>query len=85
MNISTYLHGITCGGWIMFELQRKRNPSVLSTSEKALEIPESEMDIAPDINDHVAKVYDMKVYIGKVLEIDDSDAKILFYEHAGTI
>ena len=45
MNISTYLHGITCGGWIMFELQRKRNPSVLSSSEKALEIPESEMDI----------------------------------------
>ena len=27
----------------------------------------------------------MKVYIGKVLEIDDSDAKISFYEHAGTI
>ena len=76
MNISTYLDGITYDGWRIFELQQKRNLSVLSSSGKAVEIPESEMDIAPDINDHVAKVYDMKVYIGKVLEIDDSEAKI---------
>ena len=30
-------------------------------------------------------VYDRKVYIGKVLEIDDSDAKISFHEHATTL
>ena len=33
----------------------------------------------------MAAVYDRKVYIGKMLEIDDSDAKISFYEHAGTL
>ena len=29
--------------------------------------------------------YDRKVYVGKVLEIDDSDAKISFYENTGTL
>ena len=33
----------------------------------------------------MAAGYDRKVYIGKVLEIDDSDPKILFYVHAGTL
>ena len=33
----------------------------------------------------MAAVCGRKVYIGKVLEIDDSDAKISFYEHAGTL
>ena len=28
---------------------------------------------------------DRKVYIGKVLETDDSDAKISFYEYTGTL
>ena len=66
-------------------LQRKRNPSILSSSEKAVEIPENEAAIVLDINDHVAAVYDRKVYIGKMLEFDDSDPKIPFYEHAGTL
>ena len=74
-----------CDAWRMVDLQRKRNPSILSSSEKAVEIPENEATIVPDINDHVAAGYDRKVYIGKVLEIDDSDAKISFYEHAGTL
>ena len=69
----------------MVDLQRKRNPSILSSSEKAVEIPENETAIVPDINYHVAAVCYRKVYIGKVLEIDDSDAKISFYEHAGTL
>ena len=33
----------------------------------------------------MAAGYDSKVYIGKVLETDDSDAKISFYEHPGTL
>ena len=33
----------------------------------------------------MAAGYDKKVYIGKVLGIDDFDAKISFYEHAGTL
>ena len=69
----------------MVDLQRKRNPSILSSSEKAVEIPENEAAIVPDTNDHVAAGYDKKVYISKVLEIGDSDAKISFYEHAGTL
>ena len=42
-------------------------------------MPENETAIVPDINDHVAAGYDRKVYIEKVFEIDDSDAKISFY------
>ena len=56
-----------CAGWRMFDLQRKRNPSILSSSEKAVEIPENVSAIVSDINDHVAAVYDRKIYIGKVL------------------
>ena len=69
----------------MVDLQRKRNPSILSSSEKAVEIPGNEAAIVLDINDHVAAGYDRKVYIGKVLEIGDSDAKISFDERAGTL
>ena len=69
----------------MVDLQQKGNPSILSASEKAVEIPENEAAIVPGINDLVAAGYDKKVYIGKVLEIDDSDAKIGFYEYAGTL
>ena len=38
-----------------------------------------------DINDHVVAGYDRKVCIGKVLEMHDSDAKIQFYQHVGTL
>ena len=42
-------------------------------------MPENEAAIVPDINDHVAAGYDREVYIGKVLEIDDSDDSFSFY------
>ena len=74
-----------CDGWRMVDLVRKRNPSILSSSEKAVEIPENEAAVAPDINDYVDARYDRKIYIGKVLEIVDADAKISFYEYAGTL
>ena len=74
-----------CDGWGMVGLQRKGNLSILSSSEKAVEVTETKASIVPDINDHVETVYDRKVYIDKVLEIDDSDAKISFYEHAGPL
>ena len=44
-----------CEGWRMVDLQRKRNPSILSSSEKVVEIPENEAAIVPDINDHVTE------------------------------
>ena len=34
-----------CDGWRMVDLQRKRNPSILSSSEKAVEILENEAAI----------------------------------------
>ena len=57
----------TCDGWRMVDLQQKRNPSMVSSSEKVAEIPENEGAIVPDINDHVAARHDRKVYNGKVL------------------
>ena len=33
----------------------------------------------------MAAGYDRKIYIGNVFEIDDSDAKISFYEYTGTL
>ena len=72
-------------GWRMVDLKQKRNPSIPSSSEKTVEVLENKAAILPDINDHVAAGYDRTVYIGKVLEIDSSDPKISFYEHAGTL
>ena len=43
-----------CDRWRMVDSQRKRNPSILSSSEKAVEIPENEAAIVPNINEHVA-------------------------------
>ena len=74
---------IACDGWRMVALQRKRNSSILSSSAKTVETLENEATIVHGINDHVAARYDRKVYIDKVLEVDD--AKISFYEHAGTL
>ena len=38
-----------CDGWRMVDLQRKRNSSILSSSERAVEIPENEAAIVPGI------------------------------------
>ena len=67
------------------DLERKRNPAILSSGKKALEIRENKAAIVPDINDHLTAGYDRKVYIGNVLEIDNSSAKVSFHEHAGTL
>ena len=68
----------TCDLWKKVDLQRKRNPSILSStsSEKTVKLTENKANIVPDINDHVAAVYDSKVYIDKVLQVDDSNAKV---------
>ena len=41
--------------------------------------------VVPDVNDFVAAVYDRKVYVGRAIEVDDSDANISFYKHSGEI
>ena len=82
-------HSVTpetaCDGRRMVDLKRKRNPAILSISEKTLEIQENKAAIVLDINDHLLAWYDKKAYIGNVLEIDDSDTKVSFHEHAGTL
>ena len=60
----------------MVDLQQKRNPLIPSSSEKDFEIPENEAAIVLDINDHAVAGYDRKVYIGKVLKVNDSDANL---------
>ena len=56
-----------CDGWKRTDLQRKRNPSILSSSKNAVEIPENETAIILDIKDYVAAGFDRKVYIDKGL------------------
>ena len=51
----------------MVNLQWKRNLSILSSNEKAVEIPENESGVVSDRTDDVAVVYDGKFYIDKVL------------------
>ena len=48
-------------------MQRKRNPSILSSSKNTVEIPENETTIILDINGYVAAGFDRKVYIDKGL------------------
>ena len=60
----------------MVDLKQKRNPLIPSSSEKDFEIPENEAAIVLDINDHAVAGYDRKVYIGKVLKVNDSDANL---------
>ena len=66
---ASFKSGTACDGWRMVDLQRKRNPSILSSSEKAAKIPENEVTIVPDINDHVAAEYDRKVLLGRCLRL----------------
>ena len=68
---TSFKYETVCDGWRMLDLQQKRNLSILSSTEKAVEISEKEAAVVPDINDYVAVEYDRNVYIRKVLKIDD--------------
>ena len=57
-----------CDGCRMVDLQQMRNPSILSSREKAIGIPENEAAIVRDINDHVTAGYERKIYISKGAE-----------------
>ena len=41
--------------------------------------------ILPEKGDSVAAVYDNRVYVGRVIEVDETDANITFFEHKGEI
>ena len=71
---TTSFHWSTaCTGWRIANLKGISNK------------PVSGHEILPEINEHVAAVYDQHVYIGKVIEVDDSDAHITFYQHSGDV
>ena len=42
-------------------------------------------DIAVEVDDYVAAVYDCKAYVGKVLEVDELDFHISFFAHKGDL
>ena len=56
-----------CDGYRIVALLRKRNPSILSSSEKAVEIRENELDTVPDKNNHVAAVMIGRLILAKCL------------------
>ena len=60
-------------GWRIANLKAVSNASVQG------------QEILPQINEHVAAVYDRAVYVGRVIDMDDSDAHITFYQHNGGI
>ena len=70
------------GEWLI--CSEKGNPQYYQLV-KRLWIPENEAAIVPGINDHMAAGYDRKIYIGNVLEVDESDPTISLYEHTGTL
>ena len=63
-----------CKGWRLANLKLSNAPA-------------PGQNVSPDIGDHVAAVYkyDQKVYVGKVIEFDESEVHISFYKHNGSI
>ena len=53
--------------------------------ETSVHPQETQDVIMPEVNDFVAVVYDRKVYTGKVIEVDDTDANISFLANKGEI
>ena len=72
-------------GELMICCEKESLNTIKQWKDTRYQIPENEAAIVPNINNDVAAGYDRTVSIGKVLEIDDSDAKISFYGHAGTL
>ena len=65
----------TCYGCRIVDLQRKRNFSIASSSEKAVKIPENEAAIEWPRGSRV-----WEEGLCRTLAVDDFDAKISFYE-----
>ena len=65
--------GCYCCGWHIANLTGISNE------------PVSGQEILPEINKRVAAVDNQHVYIRKVIDVDDSDAHITFYQHSGDI
>ena len=62
-----------CEGWRLVDVRAEQN------EENNDEV------ILPEKGDYVAAVYDNRVYVGRVIEVDETDANITFFEHKGEI
>ena len=77
-NKGSFQKDTKCDGWWLADL-KPGSQSVSDVLENDIE------DVVLEINDYVAAVYDRRAYIGKVTEVDETDAKISFLEHKGDI
>ena len=80
-----------CTGWKEYSVEKlsknkSKNAEVKQSTSKKVNSEEAIEDmVEPNVNDFVAGVYDRKVYIGKVCEIDDMEAYIHFLSHNGNL
>ena len=68
-----------CEGWRLVDVRAEQNNDGKVKEENNDEV------ILPEKGDYVAAVYDNRVYIGRVIEVDETDANITFFEHKGEI
>ena len=58
---------------------------MFNSKETSVQSLEAQDVIVPEVNDLVAAMYDRKVYISKVIDVDGTDANISFLAHKGEI
>ena len=68
-----------CEGWRLVDVRAEQNNDGKVNEEN------NDKVILPEKGDYVAAVYDNRVYVGRVIEVDETDANITFFEHMGEI
>ena len=68
-----------CEGWRLVDVRAEQNNDGKVNEESNDEV------ILPEKGDYVAAVYDNRLYVGRVIEVDETDANITFFEHKGEI
>ena len=71
-----------CTGWRLVNLKVRLTKS---TDEYVLKKNVNEEAVVFDVNDYVAAVYDRRVYIGEITEVEESEANISFLDHKGEV
>ena len=66
-------------GWRLVDARAEQNNDGKVNEENNDEV------IPPEKGDYVAAVYDNRVYVGRVIEVNETDANITFFEHKGEI
>ena len=62
----------TCKGWRVVNLHKLNNGF-------------GSNDIILEVDEYVAAVYDRNVYLGKTIEVDESEVHAFFFQHIGKI